>query len=171
MDLLHFDPEPLYFDDPLPEGVMELVERAGEFYGAPEAEAALAEAGQRAPDHLLVLVARYRYHFYRHQMDEAASVVWHAIAVSGKRVGLPASGMGRDATAVAAAGKLSMTLTRFYLSALKAAAYIRLRTGDVGGAIALLEPLVSIDEADRLGSKVLLDVARATEESTCTTTP
>ena len=38
MDLLHFDPEPLYFDDPLPEGVMELVERAGEFYGAPEAE-------------------------------------------------------------------------------------------------------------------------------------
>ncbi|MPN45477.1 hypothetical protein SDC9_193044 [bioreactor metagenome] len=104
-------------------------------------------------------------------MDEAASVVWHAIAVSGKRVGLPASGMGLDATAVAAAGKLSMTLTRFYLSALKAAAYIRLRTGDVGGAIALLEPLVSIDEADRLGSKVLLDVARATEESTCTTTP
>lgn len=170
MDLLNFDPEPLYFEDPLPEGVLALIERAGEYYGAPEAETALAEAGARAPDHLLVLVARYRYHFYRHQIDEAAIVVWHAIAVSGARIGLPASGTGLDAEQVAAAGRRSMTLTRFYLSALKAAAYIRLRQGDIAGATALLEPLVSIDAADRLGSKVLLDVARAAADPSSTTT-
>lgn len=63
-----------------------------------------------------------------------------------------------------------MTLTRFYLSALKAAAYIRLRQGDIAGATALLEPLVSIDAADRLGSKVLLDVARAAADPSSTTT-
>lgn len=161
MDLLHFDPEPLYFEDPLPDGVMTLIERAGEYYGAPEAEHALHEAGALAPDHLLVLVARYRYHFYRHQMSEAQTVVWRAISVSGARVGLPADGMGLDVEAVAEAGRQSMTLTRFYLSALKAAAYIRLRQGDIAGAIALLQQLVRIDEADRLGSKVLLDVALA----------
>lgn len=170
MDLLHFDPEPLYFEDPLPEGVLALIERAGEHYGAPEAEEALTEAAQRAPDHLLVLVARYRYHFYRHQMAEAEAVVWHAIAVSGERVGLPATGTGFDTEQVAAAGQRSMTLTRFYLSALKGAAYIRLRQGETAAAIALLEPLVRIDAADRLGSKVLLDVARAVEDPSSLTT-
>ena len=63
-----------------------------------------------------------------------------------------------------------MTLTRFYLSALKAAAYIRLRQGDIAGAVALLQPLVQIDASDRLGSKVLLDVARAAEEELSKTT-
>lgn len=168
MDLLHFDPEPLYFEDPLPDGVLELIECAGEHYGAPEAEQALAEAGLKAPDHLLVLVARYRYHFYRHQMAEAQRVVWHAIDVSGARVGLPADGDGIDADKVATAAGQSMTLTRFYLSALKAAAYIRLREGDISGAIHILQPLVQIDDADRLGSKVLLDVARAAEEASQT---
>ena len=123
MDLLHFDPEPLYFEDPLPDGVLELIERAGEHYGAPEAEQALAEAGLKGPDHLPVL---------------------------------------------GTAAHRSMTLTRFYLSALKAAAYIRLREGDINGAIQILQPLVQIDDADRLGSKVLLDVARAAEEASQT---
>lgn len=164
MDLLHFDPEPLYFEDPLPDGVLALIESAGEHYGTPEAERALSAAAERAPDHLLVLVARYRYHFYRHQMDEADDVVWHAIAVSATRVGLPADGDRLDGKAVAEAARISMTLTRFYLSALKAAAYIRLRRGNISGAMKLLQPLVEIDEADRLGSKVLLDVARAAED-------
>ena len=170
MDLLHFDPEPLYFEDPLPDGVMALIESAGESYGTPQAEHALASAAERAPDHLLVLVARYRYHFYRHQMDEAADVVWHAISVSGARISLPANGEDLDSERVAAAARISMTLTRFYLSALKAAAYIRLRQGDIAGAVALLQPLVQIDAADRLGSKVLLDLARAAEDELSKTT-
>lgn len=170
MDLLHFDPEPLYFEDPLPEGVLALVEQAGERYGTPEAEQALERAAEQAPDHLLVLVARYRYHFYRHQMAEAETVVRHAIAISGGRIDLPADGRGLASPEVVAAGAISMTLTRFYLSAVKALAYIRLRLGDISGAIALLQPLVRIDDADRLGSRVLLDVALAAESTPLSST-
>ncbi len=163
MDLLHFDPQPLYFDDPLPEGVLELIEGAGACYGEPEAEGLLARAAAAAPDHLMVLVALYRYHFYRHQMDKSEAIVWRSIAVSGARVGLPADGQGLNEALIVAAARESMTLTRFYLSALKAAAYIKLRLGQIHDAVGLLETLVRVDDADRMGGKALLDIARAAE--------
>lgn len=161
MDLLHFDPQPLYFEDPLPEGVHDLIEEAGRHYGQPEAEALLARAAAAAPDHLVVLVARYRYFFYQHRIAEAQDVVWHAIAVSGAQLGLPADGTGLSPAKVAAAAKVSMTLTRFYLSSIKAAAYVKMRLDEIPAAIALLQALVEIDEADRMGGKVLLDIAHA----------
>ena len=159
MDLLDFDPEPLYFEDPLSSEVTALLDRAAEHYGSPEAESALAEAARLAPDHLLVLVARYRYHFYRHQLAQAREVVWHAIKVSAARVGLPPDGCDLSEPSMQTAAKRSMTTTRFYLSALKAAAYIDLRQGRLRDAIALLETLVNVDDADRMGGRVLLDVA------------
>jgi hypothetical protein len=166
MDLLHFDPEPLYFDDPLPDGVLELIEAAGDCYGEPEAEALLEQAHSAAPDHLMVLVARYRYYFYRHRLDEADAVVWQAVASVAVRLDLPRDGRGLEAEAIAAAGARSMTLTRFYLSALKAAAYVRLRRNDIPGAVRLLETLVRIDQADRLGGQALLDIAHAHQAET-----
>lgn len=161
MDLLHFDPQPLYFDDPLPEGVHDLIEDAGRHYGQPEAEALLERAAASAPDHLVVLVARYRYYFYQHRIAEAEAVVWQAIAVSGAALGLPADGADLRPAAVAVAARRSMTRTRFYLSSIKAAAYVKMRLGEIPAAIALLQALVAIDEADRLGGKVLLDIAHA----------
>ncbi|THF59374.1 hypothetical protein [Pseudothauera rhizosphaerae] len=167
MDLLHFDPEPLYFDDPLPEGVLALLEAAGERYGEAEAETLLEQAHAAAPDHLMVLVARYRYFFYRHRLAEADAVVWQAVAVVAARLGLPADGRGLDEERIAAAAQRSMTLTRFYLSALKAAAYVRLRRGETAGAVRLLETLVRVDQADRLGGQALLHIAhnRQSEEA------
>ncbi len=161
MDLLHFDPQPLYFDDPLPDGVLELIEAAGECYGEPEAEALLERAHTAAPDHLMVLVARYRYYFYRHRLAEADAVVWQAVACVAARLGLPADGRGLDEDAIANAAARSMTLTRFYLSALKAAAYVRLRRNEIPAAVRLLETLVRVDQADRLGGQALLDIAHA----------
>lgn len=164
MDLLHFDPQPLYFEEPLPEGVHELIEDAGRHYGQPEAEALLDRAAALAPDHLVVLVARYRYYFYQHRLTDAQAVVWHAIAVSGAPLGLPADGRHLAPDAVAAAARRSMTRTRFYLSSIKAAAYVKMRRGEIPAAIALLQTLVAIDDADRLGGKVLLDIAHAHQQ-------
>lgn len=161
MDLLHFDPQPLYFEDPLPEGVHDLIEEAGRHYGQPEAEALLDKAAALAPDHLVVLVARYRYYFYQHRIVEAQAVVWQAIAVSGAALGLPADGRDLGPDAIAVAARQSMTLTRFYLSSIKAAAYVKMRLDEIPAAIALLQALVAIDEADRMGGKVLLDIAHA----------
>ena len=71
MDLLDFDPEPLYFDDPLPPEVEALLRAAADGYAEDEAEAHLMRAYFLAPEQLTVLVALYRYFYYRHALDEA----------------------------------------------------------------------------------------------------
>ena len=171
MDLLHFDPQPLYFEEPLPDTVHALIEEAGLCFGEPHAEVLLEEAAALAPDHLVVQVARYRYHFYRHHLDEATAIAQQVIASVGRRLGLPADGRGVDPAGVAAAAAQSMTLTRFYLSALKALAYLRLRQGDTAGAVRLLETLLAIDAADRLGGRALLDIAHARQVELAATAP
>jgi len=171
MDLLHFDPQPLYFDEPLPDAVHELIEEAGLCFGEPRAQALLRQAAALAPAHLVVQVARYRYHFYRHQLDEATAIAQQVIADVGARLGLPADGRGVDAAGVTAAAAQSMTLTRFYLSALKALAYLRLRLGDTAGAVRLLETLLAVDAADRLGGRALLDIAHARQAELAAPTP
>jgi len=160
MDLIDFEAQPLYFDEALPPGVLELVEAAGARYGEPEAEALLARAHAAAPTHLLVQVARYRYFFYNHRLAEAEQVVWHAIGIAAERLRLPASGYGITRVEFGSAVADSMTLTRFYLSAVKAAAYLKMRSGELAMAITLLEGIVSLDPADRLGARSLLEVAR-----------
>lgn len=159
MDLIDFDAQPLYFDEALPAGVLDLIEAAGAHYGEPEAEALLARAHAAAPTHLLVQVARYRYFFYNHRLAEAEQVVWHAIGIAAARLRLPASGHGITRGEFGSAVADSMTLTRFYLSAVKAAAYLKMRSGDLPMAITLLEGIVSLDPADRLGAGSLLKIA------------
>lgn len=160
MDLIDFDAQPLYFDEALPDGVLELIEAAGAHYGEPEAEALLARAHAAAPTHLLVQVARYRYFFYSHRLAEAEQVVWQAIDIAAERLRLPACGHGITLVEFGSAVTTSMTLTRFYLSAVKAAAYLRMRAGDLALAITLLEGIVALDPADRLGAGSLLKIAR-----------
>lgn len=159
MDLIDFDAQPLYFDEALPAGVLDLIEAAGAHYGEPEAEALLARAHTAAPTHLLVQVARYRYFFYNHRLAEAEQVVWHVIGIAAARLNLPASGYGITRVEFDSAVADSMTLTRFYLSAVKAAAYLKMRSGDLPMAITLLEGIVSLDSADRLGAVSLLKIA------------
>jgi hypothetical protein len=171
MDLLHFDPQPLYFDEPLPDAVRELIEEAGLAYGEPRAQTLLQQAAALAPDHLVVLVALYRYHFYQHDLDTATAVAQRVIAHVGARLGLPEDGRDVGAAGVAAAAAQSMTLTRFYLSALKALAYLRLRRGDTAEAVRLLETLLAVDAADRLGGRALLDIAHARQAELAASAP
>ncbi len=163
MDLLDFDAQPLWFDGPLPAGVEALIAEAGRAYGEPRAQALLDEAAARAPGHPVVQVARYRYHFYRHERGAAAAVAGELLADTGRRLGLPDDPLALDAAGVARAAAQSMTLTRFYLSTAKALAYLAMRRDELGGAVRLLETLVAVDPADRLGARALLDIARARE--------
>jgi hypothetical protein len=70
MDLLDFDPEPLYFDDPLAPEVDALLRAAAESYGEGQAEPHLMRAYFLAPRQPTVLVALYRYFYYRHRLTE-----------------------------------------------------------------------------------------------------
>ena len=86
MDLLDFEPGSMYFDEPLDPRAQTLLAEAALAYGDPEAEAKLLEAEAIVPEHLSVLVALYRYYFYRHHHSAAISVAGRAMDVVARRL-------------------------------------------------------------------------------------
>lgn len=158
MDLLDFDQTELYFDEPITDEVRLLVEMAAANYGNEEAELMLLRANFMAPQHLLVLVALYRYYFYQHRLEDALLVAESTLAVAGRRLEFPDTWQFLREANVGAGVLRSMGLVRFYLMVLKAAGYIHLRLGNLNTGKAMLEKLVELDSHDRIGGKALLDV-------------
>jgi tetratricopeptide (TPR) repeat protein len=160
MDLQDFDGESLYFDEPIDPEVEKLLQQAGEEYGTPEAEEKLLKAKAMAPEHPLVLVALYRYFYYRHRLDESLEVANEALRITGQRLGLPVDWRELNKTHIAEGAKQSMTRVRFYLFALKGAGFLEMRLGRHQAALERLELLAMLDEKDRLGVNPLIEVAR-----------
>jgi tetratricopeptide (TPR) repeat protein len=164
MDLLDFNGEAMYFDEPVTPRVEALLAQAAEHYGAgPEdtgAELCLLRAYFLEPEHLTVLVALYRYFYYRRQYDEALATADRAIALAASRLGLPTSWKDLSEADLGRSVLQSMTLTRFLLLALKGAGYLLLRLGDSVGALARFEKIAEIDTNDRIGIKELTAMAR-----------
>ena len=92
MDLLDFEQAELYFDEPLAQDVSRLIEGAADKYGSEEAESLLLRASLMAPQHLMVLVALYRYYFYQHRFEDALLVGESTLAVVGRRLNFPETG-------------------------------------------------------------------------------
>lgn len=158
MDLLDFDQTELYFDEPISEEVEHLIAMAAANYGNEEAELMLLRANFIAPQHLIVLVALYRYYFYQHRLEDALLVAESTLAVVGRRLEFPDTWHFLLEENVGAGVMRSMGLVRFYLMVLKAAGYINLRLGHLNAGKAMLEKLVELDSNDRMGGKALLDV-------------
>jgi hypothetical protein len=158
MDLLEFDQAKLYFDEPLAQDVACLLVEAADKYGSEEAEGLLLRASLMAPQHLMVLVALYRYYFYQHRLEDALLVGESTLAVVGKRLGFPDTWHYLREANVGAGVMRSMGLVRFYLMVLKATGYVNLRLGNYNAGKAMLEKLVELDSHDRIGGKALLDV-------------
>ncbi len=89
MDLLDFEQAELYFDEPISEEVEHLIDMAAANYGNEEAELMLLRANFMAPQHLMVLVALYRYYFYQHRLEDALLVAESTLAVVGRRLEFP----------------------------------------------------------------------------------
>jgi tetratricopeptide (TPR) repeat protein len=158
MDLLDFDQTELYFDEPLAQDVARLLVAAADAYGSEAAEDLLLRAHLLAPQHLMVLVALYRFYFYQHRLEDALLVAESALAVSGRRLEFPETWVCLREVNVGAGVMRSMGLVRFYLMVLKAAGYINLRLGRHAMGKAMLEKLVELDSHDRIGGKALLEV-------------
>lgn len=163
MDLMNFDQAALYFDDPTPPGVEALLAQAGQRYGEGGAESLLLRAYFLMPESLLVLVALYRYYFYQHRLDDALIVADRTLAVCGERLGFPEQWQRLHPEFIGQAVLRSMGLLRFYLSVLKATAYINVRLGRAAVGRAQLGKLIELDSHDRLGGKALLDVIDAAD--------
>ncbi|MDP2804533.1 MAG: hypothetical protein Q8O24_01195 [Gallionellaceae bacterium] len=158
MDLLDFDQAEMYFDEPISLEVKHLVEMAAANYGSDDGELMLLRANFIAPQHLVVLVALYRYYFYQHRLEDALLVGESTLAVVGRRLEFPDTWAYLREANLGAGVMRSMGLVRFYLMVLKATGYINLRLGNFDTGQAMLEKLVELDSHDRMGGKALLEV-------------
>ncbi len=139
MDLLEFDQAELYFDEALAPEVAQLLLDAANSYGSEEAELMLLRANFMAPQHLMVLVAMYRYYFYQHRLEDALLVAESTLAVVGRRLEFPETWIYLREANVGAGVMRSMGLVRFYLMVLKSAGYINLRLGNHQTGRSMLE--------------------------------
>lgn len=161
MDLLDFDGQDLYFDEPMEHGVAAFLDRASKLYPDPEAEWHLLEARQLAPRNLSVFVALYRYYYYQHRVADALNVAEDALAVTAARLNINGDWRGLGADDLAGIGGSSLTLLRFHLLALKGSGYLLLRLGRHDDALARLDKVRDLDAADRLGAGALAETVRA----------
>ena len=160
MDLLDFEPTEMYYAEPLDPNAEKLITEAAEAYGSPQAESMLREADTIQPNHLIVLVAMYRYYFYRHQHHTALSIANRAMETAAHKLRISSLWPEVDEDDIALAKSRQPELVRFYLHALKGAGYLRLRLGQAEDGLACLDHVAALDEKDRLGAKALADVAR-----------
>ena len=159
MDLMDFEGEQLYFEESLPPDVETLLQQAGELYGDGEAEPFLVEALRLAPESLNVLVAAYRFYYYQHRLNDALNIAGLALAVTSRRLDIPADWNVLTSAHLSQAGPAAMALVRFHLLSLKAEAYLLLRLGRTMEGRAMLLKLLELDSHNRLGAKQLLEVA------------
>jgi tetratricopeptide (TPR) repeat protein len=158
MDLLNFEGQELYFDEPLDETVQALIAAASESYGEGSAEAPLLEAQSLAPHSLTVLVALYRFYYYQHRLEEAIEIAEQALDITARDLALPRDWRRLSELHIAHAALTSMGSLRFHLLCLKAEAYLLLRLGREEDGKAILRKLLELDGNNRLGARQLLDV-------------
>jgi hypothetical protein len=156
MDLQDFEGQAMYFDEGMPEGVEALIQEAAAHYGEGGAELYLQQAYAKAPANLTVLVAMYRFYYYQHRLREAIGVADQVMAIVGQSIDFPQSWRELTFNHLANGVMQSFTRVRFYLLALKGAAYLNLRLGNIATGVEMLNKVVEFDSNDRLGARSLL---------------
>src|SRR5665647_2292364 len=89
MDLLDFEAQGLYFEEPDVAGVKEMITAAAENYATGNAELPLLKAYFLAPESLNVLVALNRFYYYQHRLEEALNATLKALAVIKRLINFP----------------------------------------------------------------------------------
>ena len=148
----------------LPEAARRHLEKAGERYHLTEvAETHLFQAEAIAPDHAAVLIALYRFYFYKGRLGEALDVA-RACVEKAMRLNV----LGDDWRAVRAGdadfGEWDALLPRFFLFSLKGFAYLSMRLGEFRQGREAAMKLLELDPRDRIGARVLVDVLDRMEQ-------
>jgi tetratricopeptide (TPR) repeat protein len=158
MDFLDFENHDLYFDEVLTPAQTAILKQAADAYPDKKTEKLLRGLYADRPESMHVLVAMYRFYYYQHRYEDALDIAAHALGASAKTLGLTVdwSELGAHHLSMSA----SMGLIRFYMLALKAAAYLLLRLGRVDEAIARLDKIIELDPADQFGATFLHKIAK-----------
>ena len=156
MDLQNFESQLLYFDRPMSSEVEGLLIAAAHAYSDGIAEPLLLEAYGLEPDNLSVLVALYRFYYYQHRYPEGIAIANEVMAKVAPAIYFPERWQDIEFSHLAYGVQESFTMVRFYLLALKAAAYLQLRLGHLDTGRDMLNKVIELDSKDRLGARALL---------------
>lgn len=142
----------------LPAEAVRHLERAALAYHLTDvAETHLMAADALAPDHAAVLIAFYRFYFYKGRLADALQIARMCVAKAMRE-----NVLGTDWHAVragdAAFGEWDALVPRFFLFSLKGYAYLNMRLGQLEEGREAAEKLLELDPRDRIGARVLIDV-------------
>lgn len=158
MDLLDFEAQDLYFEEPEVPGVADLIATAAENYGNGTAELPLLQAYFLAPQSLNVLVALNRFYYYQHRLEEALAATSKALAIISPRLSFPENWRDLQMGHMANTPAELLTQVRLYLFTLKAIGFLNMRLGHLAVSQAIFEKLVSLDSQNRIGAQGLLEL-------------
>lgn len=121
------------------------------------AETHLQAAHAQAPDHAAVLIAMYRFYFYKGRLYEALQISRACI-----RKALQENVLDPDWRNVqpgdADFADWGALVPRFLLFSLKGYAYLNMRLGYFAEGRLAAEKLLELEPLDRIGARVLIDV-------------
>jgi len=158
MDLLDFEAQGLYFEQPDVVGVKELIATAAENYASGNAELSLLQAYFLAPESLNVLVALNRFYYYQHRLEEALAATTKALAVIRLMIAFPEDWSDLQLSHINDAPADLLTQVRLYLFTLKAIGFLNMRLENLDLSQAIFEKLVELDSKDRIGAQGLLEL-------------
>lgn len=121
------------------------------------AESHLFQAQALAPGHAAVLIALYRFYFYKGRLSDALAVAERCLVKAARDIQLT-----EDWRCVrrgdAEFSSYDAILPRFYLFTLKGYAYLQMRLGRLEQSHAALMKMLELDPSDKLNAAVLLKV-------------
>jgi hypothetical protein len=156
MDLLDFEAQGLYFEEPEVAGVSELIATAAEHYATGDAELPLLKAYFLAPHSLNVLVALNRYYYFQHRLEDALQATVKALAIIRPSIGFPEDWRDLQQSHILAVPPAALTQVRLYLLTLKSIGFLHLRLHHLDLSQGIFEKLIELDSKDRIGAQDLL---------------
>lgn len=121
------------------------------------AESHLFQAQALAPGHAAVLIALYRFYFYKGRLGDALKVAQRCLIKAARDNGLNED-WRRVEPGDAEFGSYDAVLPRFYLFTLKAYGYLQMRLGQLDESQAALRKMLELDPSDKLNAALLLKV-------------
>lgn len=142
----------------LPEQVEQHLRLAGVNYAHDEiAESHLFQAQALAPGHAAVLIALYRFYFYKGRLGDALEVAQRCL-IKAARDNRLNENWRQVRQSDAEFDSYDAILPRFYLFTLKAYGYLQMRLGRLEESHAALTKMLELDPSDKLNATMLLKV-------------
>ncbi|MBY6239997.1 hypothetical protein [Methylosinus sp. Sm6] len=134
-----------------------LREAALSYHSGDVAEQHLFEARRIAPTHVAVLIALYRFYFYKNRLEDTLEIARTCLTRAAIDNSLPLD-WREVRRGDAAFDSYDAVLPRFFMFVLKGYAYLQLRLGEYEEGREAANKLLELDPTDKVGATLLISV-------------